>query len=113
MFDDPKEALMKMNSQLLAEEETEQIPSETEVMSDEDLPIRPKKDTPTRAEGFGRTVYADEVFDENAAVVPGEGGKKKKAKKEKRKKNKKGKGKKFPLFLLLLAILAWIGWWLK
>ncbi len=113
MFDDPKEALMKLNEQLLAEEENEENLLEKTEDNDEDLPIRPKKDTPTRAEGFGRTVYADEIFDENAAVTPGEGGKKKKAKKEKRKKDKKGKKRKFPLFLLLLALLAWIGWWLR
>ena len=113
MFDDPKEALRKLNAQLLAEEEIQELPSETDGAPDEDLPIRPKKDNPTRAEGFGRTVYADECFDESAAVIPGEGGKKKKAKKDRRKKNKKGKHRKLPLFLLLLALLAWIGWWLK
>ena len=113
MFDDPKEALRKLNDELLAAEEEEDILAEKEENSHEDLPIRPKKDNPTRAEGFGRTVYADERFDESAAVIPGEGRKKKKAKKAGKKKNKKGKHRKLPLFLLLLALLAWIGWWLK
>ena len=113
MFDDPREALHKLNSQLLAEEENGENLLEKTEDNDEDLPIRPKKDTPTRAEGFSRTVYADEHFDKDAAVTPDGDGKKKKTKKQKRKKNKKGKGKRFPLFLLLLALLAVIGWWLR
>ena len=113
MFDDPKEALMKLNEELLAaEKEEENLSEETEEI-DEDLPIRPKKETHTRAEGFGRMVYSDEVFDETAAVVPGEAESKKKGKNKKNKKNKKGKRKGLPFFLWILVILSLIGWWLK
>ena len=116
MFDDPKEALRRMQEELLAAEETGEegnILEETAPEEDEDIPIRPRKDTPTRAEGFGRSVYADEYFDEGAAVVPGQEAGRKKAKKQKRKKKKARKSRKSTLFLLLLALLAMIGWWLK
>ena len=113
MFDDPKEALRKLNEELLAAEEEEENLSEGTEEIDEDLPIRPKKETHTRAEGFGRMVYSDEVFDENAAVVPGEGEGKKKRKDKKNKKDKKGKRRGLPFFLWILVILALIGWWPK
>ena len=96
MFDDPGKALRHLEEELRAAEQEEEW----------------EEYTPTRAEGFSRSVYADESFDEVAALTVNE---EKPAKKTKKKKRKK-KGIKdlvFLAFLEILGILAIIGWWLR
>ena len=98
MFDDPGKALRRIEEELRAAEQPEGEAS-----------------TPTRAEGFGRTVYADEVLDEEAALIPGqEKGRKKKEKKDKKNKKKKGILRRVIGFLLnILILLAILEWWLR
>lgn len=61
----------------------------------------------TRAQEYSRTVFADEEFDEDAAVVV------QRRKKEKLPKNRRVKGLVFLACLELLGILAVMGWWLR
>lgn len=137
MFDDPRKNLHWMEQELLAEEDPEQPDEIYDTFSGEfqepygqydddalmdlvdELIEEEAPEPPVRnfANGYGRrrnpavdfsrTVYADEEFDESAAVLVGEPPKKKA-------KKKKGiKGLVFLAFLEILGILAIIGWWLQ
>ena len=137
MFDDPRKNLHWMEQELLAEEEPEQPDEIYDTFSGEfqepygqydddalmdlvdELIEEEAPEPPVRnfANGYGRrrnpavdfsrTVYADEEFDESAAVLVGEPPKKKA-------KKKKGiKGLVLLAFLEILGILAIIGWWLQ
>ena len=152
MFDDPRKNLHWMEQELLAEEEPEQpdeiydtfggefqepygqydddaLMDLVDELIEEEAPEPPVRNFANGygrrrnpAVDFSRTVYADEEFDESAAVLVGEPPKKKeyntyvkncKKKKKKAKKKKGIKGLVFLAFLEILGILAIIGWWLQ
>lgn len=100
MFDDPRKKLQWMEEELLADEEEydefDEELQEIQELLDDDNELGPGYNY---AMDYGRTIYGDEEFDEDAYVPP---------------QKKRGvKGLCFLAFLEILGILALIGWWVR
>lgn len=125
MFDDPKKELRRLEEALLAEGFDEAYDPSVEEMEPE---YDPEYDweleallEPNEAVDFGRMAYADEDFDEDAALLADTGSrgrKRKETMKQKKggkpvKKQKKGIGGLVLLALLELLGIAWlVRWWI-
>ena len=129
MFDDPKKHLKWMEEALLAEE-SEEVPEEPveepeldweEILNEDWDPTQPPKSNP--AIDFGSTCFADEEFDEDAAVLQPRGmaarkiaqTQKKEAQRQSKEAQKKQKGIAGLVVLALLELLGIfliLGWWI-
>lgn len=115
IFDDPRRELRRLEEELLAEEREEEyeefgdygfeeydedaelLAQAKALIGDEAPPVRRRNP----AVDFNRTVYADEEFDEDDAVLV-----------KKRKKEKGIGGLLFLAILELMGILGIVGWWI-